>query len=316
MKKKNLILILLISALTIVFNPFAVIAKNSEENPDTYISMSPTSIPVELAPGEVKEGYFTVANIGAKSFDYTISTEPFTMSSGTYKFNFGETNDYSLLSEWVTYDRTEGHLEPNSTQRINYTIHVPEKVSPGGQYAAMTATTITKQEAQGGASISVGKSVATIIYASVPGEAKHEGAVIENKIPQFFFAPPINANSLISNTGNIHEEAEYYFEVKEFFGDKTIYTNEEKPLTHYILPETERYETQSWDGAPQLGIFKVKQTIKYLGQVSVEEKIVFIVPLWLIFIILFMIFAAIFWARSKAKERKKNQKANSSESEE
>lgn len=283
-------------------------AVQGDNLPDTYISMSPTSNTLTLSPGETYTGTLTVANIGAKAFNYELSAKPFSVTSGKYSLNYGEETAYTEISKWVTYDIKNGHLEPNSTQKVNYIINVPEKVTPGGQYVAMTATTAAKNtDNNNGAEFTIGKSVAMILYVTIPGNLTHSGEVVENKIPQFFFDPPITVNSLISNHGNIHEDAEYTLEVRSFFGDEIVYTNAKNPVTHTIFPESERYETIAWEQSPQLGIFKVKQTIKYLGQTSVEEKVVFICPLWLIFLIIFMIFLAFFYIRSKVKEHKKKQ---------
>ena len=58
--------------------------------------------------------------------------------------------------------------------------------------------------------------------------------------------------------------------------------------------------TISWDGAPHLGIFKVKQTVKFLGETKTTEKLVFICPIWLLFIILAIIFLIIFLIVNRA----------------
>lgn len=310
MKKIAKKLSILTAVLLSFFFGLPVSAVQGEELPDTYISMSPVNETMTLNPGEVRSGTFTVANIGAKAFDFELGVKPFSVTSGDYALNYGEETKYTEISKWVSYDIPGGHLEPNETKKINYTITVPMQVTPGGQYVALTATTSSRNaENNSGAEFTIGKSVAMILYVTIPGELIHSGEVIENKIPQFFFDPPISVNSLISNSGNIHEDAEYILEVRSFFGDELVYTNADTPLTHTIFPESERYETIPWENSPQLGIFKVKQTIKYLGQTSVEEKVVFICPLWLIFLILFMIFLAIFYIRSKAKERKQKAEA-------
>lgn len=303
-KKLSIITALLLS---FVFS-LPVSAAKDDELPDTYISMSPVNETLTLNPGSTYSGELTVANIGAKSFDYELSAKPFSVSDKNYSLNYGEETKYTEISKWISFDIPGGHLEPNSTKKIKYNINVPSKVTPGGQYVALTATTTTKEDTQSGASFTIGKSVAMILYVTIPGDLNHSGNIIENKIPQFFFAPPISVNSLISNNGNVHEDAEYILEVRSFFNNDIVYSNAEAPLTHTIFPESERYETVTWEQAPQLGIFKVKQTINYLGQTSVEEKIVFICPLWLIFLVLFIIFLAIFWIRSRIKDRKDKEK--------
>ena len=89
------------------------------------------------------------------------------------------------------------------------------------------------------------------------------------------------------------------------FGDEEVYTNEENPTTATVLPDTSRFNTQIWEGAPALGIFRVKQTVSILDQESVTEKIVFLCPIWFLFIILLIIFAAVFWIVNRVRTRNK-----------
>lgn len=298
-----------------LFFGLPVSAVNGDKLPDTYISMSPTSAVTVLNPGDTYSNSFIVANIGAKGFDFKVTAKPLSVSGKEYSLDYETEGKYTEISKWVTFDRTEAHLEPNETTRLYYTVKVPTSVTPGGQYVALTATTTGDGDvaiAQG-ANMTVGRSVASLLYVTVSGDLIHSGEIIENKIPTFFFTPPINVNSLVSNHGNVHEEALYSLEVRNLFDNEVVFTNEENPISHYIFPESERYETIPWENSPQLGIFKVKQTIKYLGQTSVEEKIVFICPLWLIFLVIFMIFLAYFYIRTKVKERKKKKEEANTE---
>lgn len=280
---------------------------NAEDLPDTFISMSPVSDKIEVTPGETYTGTFNVSNIGGKSFNYILETKPFSVSDENYENDFDTKNIYNDVTNWVTFDREGGSLEPNTTDRIAYTINVPENATPGGQYAAIAATTISEAYGSNGSVFNVSKSVAMIIYLTISGEVNRSGEIIENNIPSFYFEGPISAGSLVSNTGNIHNEAEYILEINNFFTGELAYSNSEKPETHLILPDTKRYSEIKWDNAPMLGVFKVKQTINYLGESSVVEKIVIICPLWLIFIIIFLLVLMIIWiiTRSRARSRKK-----------
>ena len=128
--------------------------------------------------------------------------------------------------------------------------------------------------------------------------------MIENKIPTFLFNPPISASSIVENTGNTHANVKYVLQVYPFFGDEEVYTNEEDPTTLVLLPDTRRLNTVSWEGAPSLGIFRVKQTVSFWDETSTTEKLVFLCPIWFIFIVLLIIFCAIFWIVSRVRNRK------------
>ena len=92
-------------------------------------------------------------------------------------------------------------------------------------------------------------------------------------------------------------------QVFPLFGNEEVYTTEENPELKVIFPETKRYSEVAWEGAPALGIFRVKQTIKIFDEVSEVEKLVFLCPLWFIAIILLLIFLIIFWIVSRVRGR-------------
>ena len=143
-----------------------------------------------------------------------------------------------------------------------------------------------------------------VIIAEVEGgNTRREGQVLETKIPTILFNPPITATSLVENTGNVHATATYTLQVFPLFGDEEVYTNEENPATLTILPETQRFNSISWDGAPQLGIFRVRETVSILDDTQTIEKIVFLCPIWFLFLVLLIIFFAIFWLVSRVRSR-------------
>ena len=142
-----------------------------------------------------------------------------------------------------------------------------------------------------------------LVYGNVNGDIIRTAKILENKIPSFIFDPPIIATSVVENTGNVYTKASYTLQVFPLFSDEEIYTTEENPDGNILFPETKRYSEISWEGAPALGIFRVKQTIKIFDEVSEVEKLVFLCPLWFIAIILLLIFLIIFWIVSRVRGR-------------
>ena len=119
------------------------------------------------------------------------------------------------------------------------------------------------------------------------------------------FGAPLTVSSRVKNEGNVHTDAKYVLQIYPLFSDTEVYTNEEDPMESLILPESERYNTLSWDEAPMVGIFKVRQTISIFGDTSTVERIVIICPLWLMFVIVVAIGLGIFWLVSRSKNRRK-----------
>ncbi len=278
----------------------------AEDVPSYRINISPTHINLDLTPGKTVSTKFKIHNTGTNDFDYEINVAPYSVEGDDYRQNISRETSYTDLANWVTVDKKTGRLKVDEETDIVVTVKVPADVPAGGQYAAVLAKMI-EDKGDESTGVTMEKQVGTILYATVDGTTRKEGKILENKVPSFMFAPPVQATSVVENTGNVHAEANYILQVFPLFGGEEIYTNEEHPETRVILPETRRLNTVSWDGAPQLGIFRVKQTVKFFDQTSVTEKIVFICPLWFLFIVLAIIFLAIFWIVSRVRGRGKEE---------
>lgn len=277
MKIRKFIPAFIISLLSLTLLGAKFAAATSDR--DYEIGILPVSNKIEIAQGETYIGKVTVANMGLKEFDYEMEIKPFGISDSSYlNVNFEE-NEYTSIVGWTTLSKTTGHLTPGTHEEIEYTITVPEKAFAGGQYFAVAASITNSIEDEAGFSLT--GSVASIVYTTISGDATNSGEITENSIPPFYFNGPIKLNSTVTNTGDVHNTATYTVEISNAFTGEVAYTNSDAPLTHIILPKTERTESTTWD-APLFGIFKVKQTIEYASETSITENTVIICPIWLI----------------------------------
>ncbi len=275
-----------------------------DDKPEYRIQVSPTSLDLDLKPGEKVETSFKVQNTGSKVLDYKLSTAPYSVKNENYSADFTTETDHTDIYKWVTFSQYNGSIEPGEQDVISVTVNVPNDIPAGGQYGVLLAQ-IVGGESSDSSGVEVSRQVGVLIYSeNVDGETRKTGSVAENKIAGFLFAPPIQGTSVVENTGNVHADAVYTLEVFPLFSNEEVYTNVEHPDVRTILPDTKRVNTLTWDGSPQLGIFKVKQTVKFLGEENVTEKVVFICPIWFLFIILVLIFLIVFWIVSRARGRK------------
>jgi hypothetical protein len=293
-----------ILAVAVAFVGIAAV-RNASAVDAPFIGITPAQAAMELIPGYTYTGTFQVTNPGEVEFDYTISVKPYKVYGEDYTPDFKTKDSHSLITDWVTFSSTSGHLYPHtSSDPIHYTITVPDNIEICGQYAAIAATAAPNSSSEGSGILNI-TSAAMIVYAAIDNcDAGIAGNVriIENNVPTFIFTPPLNATSLVENNSSVHVDAEYTLEAYPIFSDEKIY---EDTTTAIIMPETKRFKTQKWENAPFIGIYKVRQTVKIYDQVSVEEKIVIICPLWLIFLIVFAIIMMIFWLRARSKSRNK-----------
>ena len=277
------------------------------EIPDYRLQISPARLDINLEPGTQSTQTFEVQNTGAKGYDYEIGVTAYSVRDDDYNPDYETETPYNQLTNWIKFSRTEGHVEPNENQEITVTIDVPEDIPTAGQYAMIYVQMAQDQaEELQSTGMTIQPRIGLVVYSEIKGgNTRREGQVLETKIPTILFNPPITATSLVENTGNVHATAYYTLQVFPLFGDEEVYTNEENPATLTILPETQRFNSISWDGAPQLGIFRVRETVTIFDDTQTIEKIVFLCPIWFLFLILLIIFFVIFWLISRARSRRR-----------
>ncbi len=305
--RKALVALLAMVASVVASGSFVSMA-SAVDIPDYRLQVTPSFNEIEksLKPGETYTGKFKAQNTGSKEFRYEVDFAPYSIVDENYSIDSQTESDYTQLSKWITVDKPSGTIEPDSEVGIEYTIRVPRDVAAGGQYALINVKMLTDDgEQTEGSAFKVIQQIGFRVLASIDGTTRKTASITDNKVPGFIFNPPITVSSVVNNSGNIHAKATYVLQVFPLFGDEEVYTNEENPVELTILPETKRYNELSWDGAPHLGIFRVKQTVKIFDEVSVTEKLVFLCPIWFLFIVLLLIFCVIFWIVSRVRSRRK-----------
>ncbi len=298
MKKNKLIITSLISCFFALF--FVDTSVFANERHEIQISPSKSDI-LELKSGEIASGSFNVNNIGTEPLNFTITVKPYSVVDKNYNTNYELETNYTKISQWITYTTDKNILQPGESTEINYTITVPSDAPAGGQYAAIIAS--INEEASG--NIHLVGSVGYVIYAHVFGETRTDVNILENNIPSLFLSSPISTSSLVENNGNIDMAAEYSLEISNFFSGQEVYSNVMDSTKHIVLPETQRFATQTWQETSPIGIFRVKQTVTIGIKTLVNEKIVFVCPIWLLFVIFFAIVLMITWLISRSRARKR-----------
>lgn len=247
-------------------------------------TVTPMSHNISLEAGEVYEGYVTVANPAnaAEDFSYKVEVSPYAVIGEDYEADFASESTHTQIADWVTIENPTGVLKPNETVNVRFKIEVPETAPAGGQYAALMISSNTDSTVSGDVSVNNIFEMASIIYANITGETIEAGEVLENTIPGFVTATPIQVSALITNTGNAHEIARISLEVKSFFSATPIYPRpgESSVINEVIMPGTSRYVTRDIAGISPLGIYEVTQTINYLGENHQLKQTIVACPVW------------------------------------
>lgn len=280
---------------------------SAADQPEYRLQVSPSQADLgQLTPGSTYTGSFAVQNTGTKPYKFTAEVVPYTVSDTDYDPLFEFANDYTQLTDWVTFSSETDTVQPGSSVDVEYTIKVPKNAPAGNQNAAIAVT----MDVEPGAGVTTLQRIAFLMFSNVEGETIKKGSITSNKVPGFVFSAPLKVTSIVRNDGNVYAPATYLLEVRNFFNGSLEYSNSfyrdgEEVIPNYVIfPETNRYTEVAWDDAPSIGLFKVKSVVKIFDEVSTVEKTVIICPLWLIIVIVLLIGLAIFWIVSRIVKRR------------
>lgn len=280
-------------------------------NEKTTFGITPGFQEISLVPGEKYHGTVSVVNPSPdknNKVSFEIFVAPFSVNGTEYTINFEEKNDYSQIVDWTSLGVTSGTLVSEEILEIPFTVDVPKDVAGDGQYMAFIMRLKENEPEKNGYQITSRHQAASILYASVDGEERLEGKVLENKVPGFVFDSQISASSLVENSGNVHTHITYNLDVYSLFSDEIVYSNKDNPKENIILPGTTLFSNSTWDETPELGFFRVVQTISGFSDTSVVEKTVFVCPTWFLTAWLILIFGGIFGIFMGSRLRKKSEK--------
>ena len=292
-KLKTFVLAVMTAVSSVILPVTAVYAADDSE---AYgFTMSPLKENIILTPGETFEGSFLIHNPAThvKDFEYEITVQPFYVNED-YTAVYEEEGSYNLMVDWITIDSdTAGSLAPNQQEEIHYTINVPSNAPAGGQYAAITVTSANATNEGDGSAILEKTAIAHTIFAEVTGNTIHSGDITDANVPSFMLSGNIYGESTIKNTGNVHGVATYTLSVTPLFSSEEVYTNEENPTVHNVLPNRSYYNKIEWDETPAMGIFNVKYTVDFDGVVTEVNKMVIICPIWMMIVAIVVIVAIV-----------------------
>ncbi len=267
-----------------------------------------------LEPGQTYEGTIKVVNPAdaKENFNYKASVTPYGVLGSDYTADLATVTNQSQIVDWITIENPTGSVEPNGFVDIKFKINVPADAAGGGQYATIAVSSDSETASGNDVAVNNVFEMASIVYGMVNGEIKHEGEIKENSIPGFVTNGQVKTSALLSNTGNVHEDATIVIKASNFFTGDVILPTEENSgeYNELIMPGTERLALRDIDSLPALGVVKVDQTVYYLGEVSSASANVIICPIWFLVLVIATIAAIIgVIVRIVIKHKKKNKKS-------
>lgn len=279
MKKRELVFLVggLIGAVSLFGLMSYAHAAEAPASTREEITISPTTKKYTIEAGESTSGTIKVINTGAVEFDFKVYSRPYSVSGSTYNPDYSDENaPRADAFDWVTFEVTEGTLQPRESQEIKYTVEVPEDASLGGHYAVLFAETQPKENT--GEQVVRKKRIGSVLRVNTGGDVNEQGSVTQSSIPWYQSQPPITTTIDVKNDGNVDFTAESTILVSDVFGNVKYSSNK----SNVIYPDTTRTIDQNWDGVSWLGLYKVEISTMYLDTEFRDTQYVLVMPRWTI----------------------------------
>ncbi|MBR6505666.1 hypothetical protein IKT18_02425 [Candidatus Saccharibacteria bacterium] len=255
-------------------------------------SVMPMSEEIDLQPGEIYQGSIRISNPANATEDlhYSISVSPYSIIDDEYTVDFVTTSNRSQIVDWIEILEPSGIVAPNGVKEVSYTVNVPVDAPSGGQYAMLEVRSDNNNSESSGIAINNVFELASIIYARVAGETRHEGTIISNSIPGFVTNGQPNVSATLTNNGNVHESAQITIKIVNLLTQDVIFPNgdENGVFNEVVMPESTRFATRQLTSLPALGVFEVTQDVSYLGNVenAHNAKVMIMCPLWFLALVI------------------------------
>ncbi|MCL1839725.1 hypothetical protein FWF89_01845 [Candidatus Saccharibacteria bacterium] len=290
----------------------AVINDNIElQGEEFQIAISPAYVEFNLTPGSTTGERFRVRNVGSQETDLKIGIAPLEFSSETTMLG----TPRNEIVDWTTITLEPGcevtrvedgaifvHMRVKEECYVKFSTKTPSNAPFGEQYMNMFFQEYRDDEGSVQAIRSIGVNIfGTNATGATGGEGDACAKVINQSIPFWLFEGPLKTTVEIENCGRLNFHASVKIEVYNIFGS-LVYEDAE-PQDRIVAAESKRKTSDSWIDAG-MGIYKTKQTVTALGETYEIEKWTFIIPIWLVIVILLCIAVVIFTIVHDRKKKK------------
>lgn len=249
------------------------------------ITLTPTSKHLDVKAGQRVSDSFTIINSGTSSYNFKVYAKPYTVKDANYSAVFDRENEFSDAYKWLSLPSTMYHLDPGQRMSVPFELIVSPGARSGGHYGAIFAETQGATLPDGTSGITSSKAVGMLLYVNVAGSTVTSGSMKALEMPFYQPSAPLTATATVTNTGETDFVASATFAVMDIVGDVKYQASGEYP----VLPKTNRDLKFTWDKSPWFGLYKVRLSTTVLGKTEAHESFVFIMPRWMIFIVLLAI---------------------------
>ncbi|MFZ2544853.1 MAG: hypothetical protein WAW80_02665 [Candidatus Saccharimonadales bacterium] len=215
------IIVAVVLSLVVSLLPVSV---GASEATNIGLSISPLRRELTVTAGKTTTSNFTVANLTKEPMTVNFSVKQFSTTNFVYDYEFRPPDN-----DWVKIQVAQIKLKPGEGKKVNYTVNVPDRTSPGGYYYTMFAST----DIASGLPSTV--QAATLLYLTVDGKLIRTSVLQNDSIPFLVTGNEVPYKFDVKNLGNVHFSAYFYGQLESVFGK-----GEEIGTSHLVMPGTVR----------------------------------------------------------------------------
>lgn len=277
-------------------------------------TISPPSLKFELNPGEKIEKSIKVTNNTDTAVIFFANIQDFivTDKQGTPELlpRDSDLDNRFAASAWSTVYPEMVSIAAGKTEIVTLFLQVPIDARPGGRYISVAFMPKTSGLAEG-TGASVNSVAASLVYLTVNGDIEESARVTSFKAPAFSEYGPIDFETEIQNSGDLHITPKATIQVKNIFGKEVFSTALSSTVN--VFPGTSRIYENSWQKKWLFGRYQADLTGLYGKEENLNLTAMtsfWVIPYKLILIVIVIIVLTLVLVnkiKNSPKEIKENQ---------
>lgn len=253
------------------------------------LSLFPTKQTVVLDPGTSHVVSIDLYNESEETLLLTPEVEGFAIDELTKNIQHGV---YEEAKQWFEAERLQYTLLPTQSQRIAFTIHVPEHASPGARYVSLFASSRSEDEGN----VAVQSRVGSLLFLHVTGEIDESLQVQDFSTGRTLYTKgPVQVHTLLENNGNIHVVLNGVLKIRHSWWGEWY---EETFVTEGQVLARNKWKQRFDDiplGLKQIGKHEVTMVLQYGEAKKGLTKTIrfYYIPIWLYVGVGFLLFLGV-----------------------
>lgn len=227
-KKKLVIIPLLVVAVVAVGFSVSIYAQRVTPG----LQVHPSNFDLTVNPGSPTTETIYLVNRTNQTVPIRVDLRNFTAQGEEGAVSLTTDDTTYSLAKWISVSPETASVPPQSEQKFTITITPPPGAEPGGHYGSVVFATLPTPNTSG-AGAGLSEEVASLILATVPGNATENATVASFTTDKNFYNfGPVTFSARISNEGQVHIQPLGQVLIKGQFGD--TYTVNLQPYN--VLP--------------------------------------------------------------------------------